>query len=203
MVSTSQICSTPINNLQKVSFTSKQPSSNRKVYPGVASVLLPGSGQMMNGEFKKGLGLFGIYVALKTAGMKLGKEVRTVATSSKVLMPKGQRCALGLSYVAMGLVSIGFAAYSGLNAYKHSADDKSTGQNVFKSIASFFIPGSGQMMNGQVVKGLGLLAGASGLLLANIKNIGNAHALVIGCFASTALSLISAVDAYRHNKAVK
>lgn len=73
-------------------------------------------------------------------------------------------------------------------------EEAKSGKHVFPAMASFFIPGSGQMINGETKKGLKQLAANVGLImLSRTKGI-LALPAFIGAFA---LNVYSAVDAYR------
>jgi len=168
--------------------------------------------EMMNGEVKKGLGILGAHATLtaivSTLGNQIFKIAKTAKLSPKSIITQAQRTAMnvrGAGMLAAVTTTIGLAIYSAINAYKHSADDKTSGRNTLKSIASYIVPGSGQLMNGEIKKGLGLLAGAASLMALNIANglKANISATKAGALAVTALSLYSAVDAYRHNKSEK
>ncbi|MEW5822405.1 MAG: hypothetical protein AB1782_19580 [Cyanobacteriota bacterium] len=193
---------------RNLSFSGQNKTEKKNYYPAISSLFIPGSGQMLNGESSKGIKIFASALGLEYMANKLLKSCHISSILDKAdpkILLKTEKLALKSKSLA-GFTAlagfIGLTLYSVINAFKYNDKDSKNPRNTGESIASYILPGIGQMLNGQVLKGLGLFTGsmATALIAAKFALTGNIIAARKAFFATGVISLYSAVDAYKTPK---
>ena len=131
--------------------------SSPVLVPASITLLVPGGGHLLQGRFKSGIALLGsaIFLGAAIAGMVAGLPRLWKAAGALELPPEASLWALGA--LAGSLVVIQVVSVLSVRSYRSAARPP---YPAISCIASGLVPGWGQVLNGNLVRGgLFLLAG--------------------------------------------
>lgn len=194
---------------QKITFRGEEKKTGKNIYPAAASLVVSGSGQMLNGEYAKGITILaassGLGLTLNTLSDSITNTLKSLKADPKATLTKLQQSTLTKKSIGIYLAlaaSMGLAIYSAVDAYRFKGEDKNNARNAVPSAISYFIPGAGQVLNGEIKKGLAMAASAIALAAGQIKALYTGKPKLGGVFgaATTGLYIYSAIDAYRGPK---